>query len=296
MRCISFFALSVASVITAHSAFGAGACAHRGDTMNAPENTIPAIVSAVRMGAHQIEIDAQSSSDGKLVLMHDDSVDRTTNGKGKVSELTFEELRKLDAGSWFKPEFKGTKIPALEEALAVIPHEILCNVHIKGGPETSVPVARLIEEMDRLDHCFFSIGAEAQEAMAAARAAVPGIMICTGFVIDKETVTQETANIDREVLERYQKKYPQKKINRHIDLIQLVYWATPIPRDTIEKSVRTLHQYNVKANFCCASEEEPLRTLIEAGADYILTDNLALCLKLLKESGIEPVHTSKAQE
>jgi len=293
----SLEALLIAAFITTHTAFGTGACAHRGDTMNAPENTIPAFESAVHMGAHQIELDVQFSADRKLVLMHDDTVDRTTDGTGKVSELTYEKLRKLDAGSWFKPEFKGTKIPTLREAIEVIPHEILVNVHIKGGPETSVPVARLIDEMGRTDHCFVTIGGvEAQEAMAAARFAVPGIMVCTGFVIGKETMTEETANIDREVFERYQKKYPQKNISRHIDFIQLVYWETPIPKDGVEQSVKTLHRYGVKANFCCASDEEPLRTLIEAGADYILTDNLALCLKITKEYGTEPVHPSNARK
>ena len=86
--------------------------------MNAPENTLPAILSAVRKGAHQIEIDAQFSKDRVLVLMHDATVDRTTNGTGKVAELTFDELRALDAGSWFDAQYRGLQVPALEELLA----------------------------------------------------------------------------------------------------------------------------------------------------------------------------------
>lgn len=282
--------------LTESPALAGGACAHRGDHISAPENTVPAIVSAVKKGAHQIEIDVQLSKDGKLVIMHDDSVDRTTNGTGKVADLTFQELRKLDAGSWFAPRFKGTKIPTLREALEVIPHEILCNVHVKGGPETSVPVAKLIAEMDRLDYCFFSIGgSEAHKAMAAARAAVPDIMICTGFLIDKETITQETNKINKTEWERYRKLYPENTINRHIDIIQLVYWGTPIPKDSIEDSVRILRKRGVKTNFCCASTEEPVRQLIEAGVDYILTDDLDLCLKILAEYGIKPVNTSNTR-
>ena len=100
------------------------ACAHRGDVAAAPENTIPAFVSAVKKGAGMIEFDVQLSKDGHLVIMHDTSVDRTTNGKGRVSDLTFQELRALDAGGWFDPSFTNTQIPTLEEALNSIPTTI----------------------------------------------------------------------------------------------------------------------------------------------------------------------------
>ena len=294
MRCL--LSLLVALILTEQSALAGGACAHRADHMKAPENTIPAILSAVDKGAHQIEIDVQLSKDGKLVIMHDGTVDRTTNGTGKVDDLTYEELRTLDAGSWFDPAFKGIKIPTLREALEVIPNEILCNVHVKGGPETSVPVAELIAEMGRLDHCFFSIGGpEAHEAMAAARAAVPDIKICTGLRAD-ETVTEETVNIKKEVLERYRALYPQKKIRPHIDIIQLFYWGTPVPYDKIKKSVTDMHRYGVIVNHCCASTEETIRPLIEAGVDYILTDNLDLCLEIFVEYDVKPVETSKTQK
>lgn len=283
--------LLLAFFLAETSALAGGACAHRGDHMNAPENTVPAIRSAVEKGAHQIEIDVQMSKDGKLVIMHDETVDRTTNGTGKVGDLTFEELRKLDAGSWFNSAFKGIKIPTLCEALEIIPNEILCNVNIKSGPEISVPLAKAIAEMGRLDHCFLAIGGpRAQEACAAARAAVPDIMICTGLRAD-ETVTQETVSIKKEVLERYRTLYPQKEIKRHIDIIQLFYWGTPVPFDRIEDSVRNLHRYGVTINYCCASTEERIRRLIEAGIDYILTDNLDLCLEIFGEYGVKPIKT-----
>ena len=278
--------------LTAQPVLASGACAHRADHRNAPENTVPAILSAVRKGAHQIEIDVQFSKDKKLVIMHDGTVDRTTNGTGKVADMTFEELRKLDAGSGVDPAFKGTKIPTLREALEIIPHEILCNVHVKGGPETSVPVAELIAEMGRLDHCFFSIGGpEADEAMAAARAAVPDIMICAGLRAD-ETVTEETVSIKKEALEKYRKKYPGKKIDGHINIIQLFFWGKPVPYDNIKKSVAALHGYGTRVNHCCASTEETIRPLIEAGVDFIMTDNLDLCLDILAEYDVKPVKTS----
>ncbi|CAM3927584.1 glycerophosphodiester phosphodiesterase [Mesobacillus zeae] len=91
--------------------------AHRGASGYAPENTIAAFDKAVDMKADYIEIDVQRSKDGKLVVIHDTTVDRTTDGTGAVKDLTFEQLRSLDAGSFKAPEFAGEKIPTFEEVL-----------------------------------------------------------------------------------------------------------------------------------------------------------------------------------
>ncbi|WP_191561573.1 glycerophosphodiester phosphodiesterase [Metabacillus idriensis] len=91
--------------------------AHRGASGYAPENTIAAFDKAVEMKADYIEIDVQRSKDGKLVVIHDTTVDRTTDGSGLVQSLTYEELRNLDAGSWKGEEFTGEKIPAFDEIL-----------------------------------------------------------------------------------------------------------------------------------------------------------------------------------
>jgi glycerophosphoryl diester phosphodiesterase len=91
--------------------------AHRGASGYAPENTMAAFQKAKEMKADYFELDVQMSKDGELVIIHDNTVDRTTNGKGKVKELTLAELRQLDAGSKFSPQFAGEKIPTLAEAL-----------------------------------------------------------------------------------------------------------------------------------------------------------------------------------
>ncbi|TCP58860.1 glycerophosphoryl diester phosphodiesterase [Tumebacillus sp. BK434] len=91
--------------------------AHRGAAMLAPENTIPAFDAAVALQAESLELDVQMSRDGVLVVLHDSTVDRTTNGKGAVKELTFAELRALDAGVKFDQTFRGTKVPTLDEVL-----------------------------------------------------------------------------------------------------------------------------------------------------------------------------------
>lgn len=91
--------------------------AHRGASGYAPENTMAAFAKAKEMNADYIELDVQMSKDGHLVIMHDTTVDRTTDGTGKVGDLTLAELRQLDAGSWFSPNFAGEKVPTFDEVL-----------------------------------------------------------------------------------------------------------------------------------------------------------------------------------
>ena len=89
-------------------------CAHRGLSKACPENTLPAFAAAIASGAHEIEFDVRTSRDGIAVVCHDESVDRTTNGRGKVAELTWEELRRLDTGASFGEGWEGVRLPRLE--------------------------------------------------------------------------------------------------------------------------------------------------------------------------------------
>jgi glycerophosphoryl diester phosphodiesterase len=96
------------------------AVAHRGASAYAPENTIAAFDEAIRLGATAVEFDLHITSDGVPVVIHDPTLDRTTNGKGRVDQTSRFDLLRLDAGSWFHPRFAGTRIPTLEEALIAI--------------------------------------------------------------------------------------------------------------------------------------------------------------------------------
>lgn len=91
--------------------------AHRGICGHVPENTMAAFEKALEAGYDYIELDVQMSADGKLVVIHDKTVDRTTNGSGKINNMSWEELKQLDAGSWYHAAFSGEKIPLLEEVL-----------------------------------------------------------------------------------------------------------------------------------------------------------------------------------
>ena len=90
---------------------------HRGEHLHHPENTLPAFRAAIEAGADFIEVDVRTTADGKLVLMHDETLDRCTNGHGEVAKMTLDEIRKLDAGAKSSPEFAGTQVPTFQEVL-----------------------------------------------------------------------------------------------------------------------------------------------------------------------------------
>ncbi len=117
---------------------------HRGAKASAPENTLPAIEEAHRQGATWIEFDAKLTKDGVPILMHDETLNRTTSGTGDVAGHTLAQLRELDAGAWFGPKFKGTRIPTLEEAMALMAKLGMgFNIEIKPCPGREAETARI---------------------------------------------------------------------------------------------------------------------------------------------------------
>lgn len=105
---------------------------HRGSPEVAPENTLPSFVAALQQGAHGVELDVMLSKDGELVVIHDFTLGKTTTGAGLVKEHTLDELKQLDAGSWFGEPFIGTTIPTLQEVIDRLPSATLFNIEIKG--------------------------------------------------------------------------------------------------------------------------------------------------------------------
>jgi glycerophosphoryl diester phosphodiesterase len=126
--------------------------AHRGYSAKAPENTMAAFELALAVGADGIELDVHMTRDGEIVVIHDDTLDRTTNGKGPVSDQTMAELRELDAGSWFSPEFAGERIPTLKRVLELIKDkDVLLNIEIKTGLGFQQLNEELVPLLDRYD-------------------------------------------------------------------------------------------------------------------------------------------------
>jgi len=123
--------------------------AHRGFSSDYPENTLPALQAALDMGAHVAEIDVRLTTDGKLVLMHDATVDRTTDGNGPVSAMTLAEVKALDAGRWFDRKFAGTRVPTLDEVLEWSKGRLGVLIEMKNYPERD---PAFIDEMIRTIH------------------------------------------------------------------------------------------------------------------------------------------------
>lgn len=108
---------------------------HRGAAAYAPENTIESIHTAADVGAQWVELDVKLTKDDVPIIFHDDTLDRTTNGSGPVAEFTYEEIKQLEAGSWYGDSFAGIKIPTLEEAVdALIERGLGLNLEIKPCP------------------------------------------------------------------------------------------------------------------------------------------------------------------
>ncbi len=132
--------------------------AHRGLVQHAPENTLPSFATAIELGL-SIELDVYQTSDEHLVVIHDKTVDRTTNGTGEVTEMTLAEIRKLDAGSWFDPRFAGEKVPTLEEVFKLTrerqrtPVTIALNMKIIS-PGIEQNIVRLVEKYELFDQLF----------------------------------------------------------------------------------------------------------------------------------------------
>ena len=124
--------------------------AHRGASGSAPENTLAAFKKAIEIGVDAVELDLHGTADGEIVVIHDSSLDRTTDLHGHINETTLETIRGADAGGWFDAEFAGEPVPTLTEALACIGKETIAVLEIKD-PLIAEAVVAKIHETDTLD-------------------------------------------------------------------------------------------------------------------------------------------------
>src|SRR5215467_10976877 len=127
--------------------------AHRGEHLRHPENSLPAIQAAIDAGVDYVELDVRTSSDGYLVLMHDSTVDRMTNGKGAIRDMTFADIRKLDLGARFPGRFPDLQVPTFDEALELCKGKIGIYVDTKSAAPKDLVAA--IERHEMGDHVMF---------------------------------------------------------------------------------------------------------------------------------------------
>ncbi|MEE4012236.1 glycerophosphodiester phosphodiesterase family protein [Roseibium sp. FZY0029] len=214
---------------------------HRGASLQAPENTIASLEGAIALGAEVVEFDVRPSKDGVLYVMHDATVDRTTNGTGRISDMTSEEIDRLDAGSWFDAAFAGQRVPRLDAFLDACKGRIGTYVEIKEGDPAEIRDMLAARGM-LADAWTFSFD---QAIRAEARAKVPDLrrMVLYAHVGSVERAVA----LDAHILEFHEDDLEEGLIceAKQAGLITQMFYAGS-DRAVFEKAVRCgIEQMNI---------------------------------------------------
>lgn len=228
-----------------------GICAHRGANETHPENTLVAFEEAIRLGAQMIELDVQMTKDNKLVIMHDDKVNRTTNGRGLVKELTLRKIKKLDAGKWKSKKYKKERVPTLKEALDIMPRNIWLNIHLKGDERLGAATAEAVIASNRIHQAVIACENEAANGV---RRINPNIMMCN---MERLSTRAE---------------YINGTIENGFAFLQL---RSSRDDENILTDLKKLKDNGVRINYFHSEEQSKVKELLDAGVDFILTDHLA---------------------
>ncbi len=222
---------------------------HRGAKGHAPENTLPSFQKAIELGATMAELDIHLSRDGEVIVMHDATVDRTTDGSGRVIDLSLDEIKRLDAGSWFGPEFQGVRVPTLREVFDAVGQQILINVEIKSGEapyaEITEKLARLLEECEMVHRVVISTFEP--RYLHELRPRLPEVELALLYSKPRPDAIEEA------VQNGWQALHPHMR------------WAT---REFVDEA----HARGLRVRAWNPNEVEEMRPLITAGVDGIGTD------------------------
>ena len=228
-------------------------CAHRGFSTVAPENSLPAFGSAVALGANEIEFDLWWTKDGEIVSIHDATLDRVSNGTGKVFDHTYEELQKLDFGSKTGQHFAGLKILRFEEILAKLSCHTIMNIHMKDvGKEWDEAhvkkVLRLIDAYDARAHVYFMSSCGPLQDQLARLA--PDIPRCMGYAPGKDIVDEA--------------------IKHKCQMVQL--FKPYFDQSTVDRA----HAAGMRVNVFWADDPAEAKKFLDMGIDTILTNDYLL--------------------
>ena len=228
-------------------------CAHRGFSTVAPENSLPAFGSAVALGANEIEFDLWWTKDGEIVSIHDATLDRVSNGTGKVFDHTYGELLKLDFGSKTGQHFAGLKILRFEEILAKLSCHTIMNIHMKDvGKEWDEAhvkkVLRLIDAYDARGHVYFMSSCGPLQDQLARLA--PDIPRCMGYAPGKDIVDEA--------------------IKHKCQMVQL--FKPYFDQATVDRA----HAAGMRVNVFWSDDPAEAKKFLDMGIDTILTNDYLL--------------------
>lgn len=234
-----------------------GVIAHRGDAAEYPENTVAAFDAAVAKGAEMVELDEWRCKTGELVVMHDPKVDRTTNGKGKIADLSLAEIRALDAGTKKSSAFAGAKAPTLEEALERFPQKgIWLNIHCKTG-SAAPEVAELLRNTGRLAQGILMM--DSRKDLVALKAKCPWAK--TGLVMNTDAGWSKPWTEE----EAWRKLKDAAEIG--VEFVQI------LPKCHLTREqLRFIHDRGIRTTYFFANDAQTLKELVLEGHDFIFTD------------------------
>jgi len=239
--------------------------AHRGFSGAAPENTLAAFQKAIEVGSDMIELDIQLSQDGETMVFHDETLERTTYTRGKVFDYTLKELKKLDAGSWFGPQFSGERIPTLKEVLELAKGRILVNIEIKNptpGQYSIIDLAeRALGEVKKagmLNQVIFSSFNPLSLEHIAKRE--PRVWVALLYHKPWNLLSEVTGGKNYSVLN-----------------LRNAY----LTKDKIVK----IHQEGMKVNVYTVNFEEEMEQFLHWGIDGIITNHPDRLIKILRKRG-----------
>lgn len=232
--------------------------AHRGASGTHPENTESALAEAMRLGVEGVELDVHLSLGGELIVIHDATVDRTSNGTGQVRSMRWEEISQLDAGAWFDSQFAGQRFLRLDEALDVLEGDVRLNVHIKAyehdRAELATRCVRRLTDRGLLERAFV---ASDQQTVVLARRVNQDLTVCMGCAPPVEKSLHCAHAVGCTVLQ-------------------------PGHAVTTPELVAAAHAKGMVVNPFYADTEAEMRRLIDCGVDGILTNYPTVLQDLLK--------------
>jgi glycerophosphoryl diester phosphodiesterase len=241
------------------------AIAHRGHSIGAPENTMAAYELAVELGAEMIEADVNITRDGRLAMIHDHTLDRTTTGRGAVSSISWADLQELDAGSWFEGRHRGARVPSADALLAFARDAgiVLC-LEVKGANATEARaiaecLVDLLVERDCLETCVVS-GYD-HEALGGVKARIPALQLAPDRVPDN------VAAVPREASAQAERIGATVLQNHH------AFLTTEL--------VDTLHEREIAVWSWPTTTEASLVAGIELAVDGLMGDDIGTMLRVL---------------
>lgn len=241
--------------------------AHRGARDVAPENTLAAFRAAVEAGADGIELDVSRCQTGEIVVLHDDTLDRTTNGAGPLDRTPFYALRELDAGGWFAPRFAGERVPLLSEVL-----QLACSVRQGGGRlRVNIEIKGMHRKGDGIE--------EEIAEMVLARELERDVVISSFNPLALWRMRQAAPELQRALL--YAAGMPAALSQVWPSRLLSPITFHPEWRLISGARVRRAHDAGHRVNVWTVNEETDLRRCIAWGVDGLITDHPALARSLL---------------